>query len=198
MPDDFSTDSAGQGESADAGYRGGEAGEVCPDQFLRLYSHSQRRIHNYIATFVYDPTAVDEVLQETSIVLWRKFSAFREDGNFYHWACGIARLEVLKYLRTNQRTALPLDEHVMELISAERQAMDKGLDHRREALEHCLGTLGETDRALVHRCYAGIGSFKAVAVELGRPVNAVYKSLGRIRSVLFECIERRLIAEEGR
>ena len=198
MPDDFSADDVGQGESADAGYRGGGADEVCPDRFLRLYSHSQRRIHNYIATFVYDPTAVDEVLQETSIVLWRKFSAFREGGNFYHWACGIARLEVLKYLRTHQRTALPLDEHVMELISAERQVMDKGLDDRREALEHCLGTLREVDRVLVHRCYAGIGSFKAVAVELGRPVNAVYKSLGRIRAVLFECIERRLITEEGR
>jgi RNA polymerase sigma-70 factor (ECF subfamily) len=198
MPDEFSADETGQGAPADADSRSGGAGDVCPDRFLRLYSHSQRRVHNYIATFVYDPTAVDEVLQETSIVLWRKFSEFRDEGDFYHWACGVARLEILKYLRIHQRTALPLDEHVVELISAERQAMDQGLDDRREALEHCLGTLREVDRALVQRCYAGIGSFKAVAVELGRPVNAVYKSLGRIRAVLFECIERRLITEEGR
>ena len=51
------------------------------------------------------------------------------------------------------------------------------------------------DRELVQRCYEPDVSFKEVAEQIGRPVNAVYKSLGRVRQALHECIQRKLSAE---
>lgn len=56
--------------------------------------------------------------------------------------------------------------------------------------------LHPSDRQLVQRCYSEASpSFKAIAKDLGRPVNTVYKALNRIRRVLHQCIDRTLSAE---
>lgn len=162
------------------------------ERFLRYYSTHQRQVHGYIATFIHRPSDVDEVLQETSIVLWRKFGEFRQGANFLTWACGIARLEVYKFLRQQRRAALPLDENLLDAISDERQQMHGELEARRDALRVCITRLREDDRTLVRRCYDGTTNIKTIAMEVGRPVNSVYKSLGRIRNALLICIKKSL------
>ena len=163
--------------------------------FLRLYSHHQRQIHAYLGTFLRNPADVDEVLQETSIVLWRKFDQFDTERSFLAWACGIARLEMLKFSRQNQHAMLPLSEEQLVALSDHWLSMDKSLDSRREALAGCMEKLRPRDRDLVSRCYASGATSNKVAEELGRPVNAVYKSLGRIRRTLMSCIQRQMARE---
>lgn len=138
---------------------------------------------------------MDEVLQDTSVVLWRKFETFDPTGDFFRWACGIARLEVFRFSRENKRAALPLDEQTIDAISFEHQRLSDDLTDRRAALASCMDKLSATDRDLVRRCYAADKLSRDVAAELGRPVNSVYKSLGRIRSALQECIRRTLNRE---
>ncbi len=60
------------------------------EQFVELYSAAHRSVYACVMTLVRDPSDADEVLQETSLVLWRKFNDFRPDGDFVSWACGIA------------------------------------------------------------------------------------------------------------
>ncbi len=168
------------------------------EQFLRLYADNQRRIHAFIGTFLTKAADVDDVLQETSIVLWRKFAEFDQTRDFLRWACGVAKLEVLKFYRQQTGRILTLGEDVIEAIAEDRASLDPVLERRREALVHCMGKLTTRDRELIERCYGGQTTTKHVAEQLGRPVNAVYKSLGRIRRALFECIERRLKSLETR
>ena len=42
-------------------------------------------------------------MQGVALVLWAKFEQFREDGDFRSWAMGIARYEVLTWLRDRGR-----------------------------------------------------------------------------------------------
>ncbi|MBI1371519.1 MAG: sigma-70 family RNA polymerase sigma factor [Phycisphaera sp.] len=172
---------------------------VSHEMFLRLYSVAQRRVHAYIGAFLPNAADVDEVLQETSVVLWRKFGEFEsgadraeEAERFVRWSCGVARFEVLRFMRQHRGAAMPLDDRTLDVLADEHQAMSDELDERRSALQRCMQRLRDVDRVLVQRCYERGVTAKEVADELGRPVNSVYKSLGRIRVSLLQCIQRRL------
>lgn len=165
--------------------------------FIRLFVRHQRQLHAFIGSLLSAPADIDEVLQETSIILWSKFNEFRQGESFLSWAYGVAHLEVLRFYRKNRRRLLPLEDNVIEQLMAEQQELAPRLDARRDALAHCLAALRKPDRELIERCYEPGSSFKRVAEQLGRPVNAVYKSLGRVRRRLHECIDR-TISSEGR
>jgi RNA polymerase sigma-70 factor (ECF subfamily) len=64
-------------------------------------------------------------------------------------------------------------------------------------LENCLGKLAEGDRTLIRQRYQPNTTVQQLASDIGRSANSVSKSLGRIRRVLLECIDRTL-ALEGR
>ena len=69
-------------------------GGVRSDQkepFVWLYVETQQALHAWIGTFFPNLADVDEVFQETSIVLWRKFDQFDCDQTdlnrrFLRWA----------------------------------------------------------------------------------------------------------------
>lgn len=165
-------------------------------RFVRLYSIHQKRIYGYVGTFFRDGADIDEVVQETSVVLWSKFSEFRPEGDFLRWALGVARLEVFRHIRTRVKAAVPFDDDLIELLSAEWYRRCDHWDRRHEALRVCLETLRSPDRSLIEDCYQPGGSIKEVAQRLSRPANAVYQSLSRIRRTLHECITRRLLSCE--
>jgi RNA polymerase sigma-70 factor (ECF subfamily) len=175
----------------------GQCGPHATEEFLRLYSVNQRQIYSFIGTFFRDAADIDEVLQETSIVLWSKFTEFHADGDFLRWAFGIARLEVLRQLRIRNKRGTPFDARLVDLLAEERYRQLDHLDHRRDALKHCLEKLSHRDRMLVDDCYRPGALIKDVAARLQRPANAVYQSLARIRRTLYECIDRTLSVNGG-
>jgi len=168
---------------------------------MRLYSQNYLRLHAYIGTFLYRKADVEDALQETSVVLWEKFSEFQPSSDeaagdeFARWACTIARYKVLHAMRAHGRATVPLDESLIERISDRHAEIADQLDRRRDALAQCLEKLSPADRSLIDRCYGQDIAFKDVAQQLGRPVNSVYKSLSRIRRALMDCIQRTLRRE---
>ena len=165
------------------------------DEFMRLFSRHQRQVYAYIATVLVHPADVEEVLQETSIVLWTKFDTFRRDESFVKWACGVAHLQILRYFRQQKRRPLPLEDSTLEMLLADRTAMEDDLADRRSRLAACMKQLRPADREMIGACYAPGTNFKTAADKLGRSVGALYHSLGRIRRALFECVNRRAAQE---
>lgn len=165
------------------------------DEFVRLFSRHQRQVYAYIATILHNPADVEEVLQETSIVLWTKFDTFRRDESFVKWACGVAHLQMLRFFRKQRRRMLPMEESTIEVLLAERADMEDSLEDRREALTECVKKLPAKDRRLVEACYFPGAKFKDAAKQLGRSVAALYHSLGRIRRRLHECVNRTIASD---
>jgi RNA polymerase sigma-70 factor, ECF subfamily len=166
-------------------------------EFLELYSSHFPRLQFYVTALL--PTANDasDVLQETSMVLWRKFDTFELGTNFFAWACKIARLQVMKYHERQGRSARFFNTTLLEKLAAE--ACDERVvgGVPLQALESCLGKLSEIDRSLIRRRYQPGTTVQQLAADVGRTANSLSKSLGRIRRVLLECIDRTL-AHEGR
>jgi RNA polymerase sigma-70 factor (ECF subfamily) len=166
------------------------------DEFVERFIRSQDRIYAYVVTLLPNRADAEEVFQQTSLVLWKKWQEFDRERDFVRWACGIAYLEVRNYLRKKRDAGrLFLSEEVLADVAAVRLEAQDLLEARRQALATCLTRLNPTQRALLERCYAGPESVKAVAAEIGRTANALYLILKRLRRVLFECINRVLSAE---
>lgn len=166
------------------------------EAFVRLFARHVDEIQAYIGTLLPQAADADEVFQQTSLTLWRKFPEFRADGNFAAWACGVAFNLVRNFRRVESRRPVFLvNDEVLELIGQTRQAVAAQLAPRREALTDCLEKLPHGDRELVDRCYGSSGELKDVAAELGRSTNALYKRLKIVRRLLFDCINRTLAAE---
>lgn len=164
-------------------------------EFLELYSTHYPRLQFYVIALL--PTANDasDVLQETSMVLWRKFDEFELGTNFFAWACKIARFQVMKHHERQGRSARLFDTCLLEKLAAEAcdEKVVRGVPL--QALENCLGKLSEMDRSLIRRRYQPGTTVHQLAADVGRTANSLSKSLGRIRRALLECIDRTLAHE---
>lgn len=161
-------------------------------EFVDLYAKFYPRLQFYLMALL--PTANDaaDVLQETSLVLWRQFGSYQSGTNFYAWACKIARLQALKYRERMGRSAKLLDEAVLERLAEQAAGEDVDPNATMEALASCLQKLSERDRSLISRRYQPNISVKDLADEIGRSANALSKLLGKIRRMLLQCVEHRL------
>jgi RNA polymerase sigma-70 factor (ECF subfamily) len=171
-------------------------GEKNPERFVRLLGRYQQRVYSFILTLVPHWADADEVLQETNIVLWRKFSEFQPDTDFVRWANQVAYFEVLKFRRRQQKDHLFFSDAFVEEVAAEVMEMSEALQLQRDRLAGCLQKLSDRDRTLIHLRYDEGSSVKRVAEQLGRSADSVYKSLGRVRRMLIDCIHREKVAEE--
>ena len=80
------------------------------EEFVRIYSTNQSRIMRFIQCLVPKYSEAEDILQETSVVLWKKWPEYQPDKDFVTWACGIARLEVFRMLRQNKKSGQYLNE----------------------------------------------------------------------------------------
>lgn len=172
---------------------------VPTEEFVQLFTRTQRPLYLYILSMVSSPSDADEILQETNVVIWSKFQNFKLGTNFKAWAREIARLEIMKHRDRRRRDKLQFsDEFVQQVAQAREDELRSDVEERRRrALARCLDKLRPQDRELIQLRYRPGESGKELAAMLGRPANSVYQSLGRIRRALLECIKRELTSEVG-
>ena len=60
------------------------------EQFVSLILANQLRIHGFIRSLVPNHADVEDLFQQTSIVLWRKFKDYEAGTNFAAWAMRVA------------------------------------------------------------------------------------------------------------
>ena len=111
------------------------------DGFIRLLLRYERRIYAYIRSLVPNPADAEEVLQETSAVLWQKFEQFESGTDFVAWTMQVARHEVQRYRRRQQRDRLRFGDNLVELLAVTAQEDCRQLSELEGALCHCLGKL---------------------------------------------------------
>ncbi len=163
------------------------------EKFLRVFLQSEDDLRSYCRALLPTWEAVDEVMQEASVVMWRKLEQLRDESEFLPWAKVIVRFESLKARRTFARDRHQFGDDVFELLAADEGCPDGDeLVREREALKGCLGKLNGTQRELVLTPYRGHGAVTDLAEDSGRSVNSLYKKIGRLRQKLTQCVESQL------
>lgn len=165
------------------------------EEFITLFTQAQRQLYLFILSQVGKVQAAEEILQETNLVIWSKSHQFEVGTNFLAWARQISVYEVLKWRQKHSRDKLTFSGEFMETVAANYSKTPEEVERRQLALEQCLEKLNDKDRELIEKRYEPGMNGKNVAAALGRPPNSVYQSLGRIRKLLLECVERQLAIE---
>ncbi len=156
----------------------------------------RKRCAGFVRALV--PTREDarDVMQEVTVVLWRKIGELSAKEDFRRWAFGVARLEALTYLRDRARDRHVFGDDVLALLADEAEADADVFEAERIALEECLGKLDAAQRALVDAAYAPGVRIDALAASAGRSAMSLYKALHRIRLALMDCTQRVLARRE--
>lgn len=163
--------------------------------FIRLLSQHQRRLFLYVMTLVPNGDDAEEILQETNLVLWREFDRFELGTNFAAWSCKVALHQVLAWRKRKQRDRLEFSPAFLEAVAEEATADADQLEEQTGALARCIDKLPAHHRDLLRLRYSEGQAVEAIARQLGRTADAVYRMLSRIRRVLHDCVTRSLMPE---
>ena len=162
------------------------------EEFSKLLMANRNRIYGFIYALVADRHATEDILQNVSAVLWKKFDQFELGTDFAAWAMKVSRFIVLQWREKQTKLPLPLEEE--ELLRLADAAVVVSYDDgvRREALHECVRDLPERHRQLLADRYFSKEPVSGIAERTKRSRRAVYKMLDRIRAVLLDCIRARI------
>lgn len=165
------------------------------ETFVRLFARHEPGLRAFVRPLVPTWEDMEEVIQQSCLVMLKKFKEFHTGTSFLAWACTIARFEVLKQHRSRARDRHVFSDELLALLADEGALEAERRERERRALATCIERLEPRQRELIERCYSGGATIQAVAESLGRSATGLYKALDRIRLALLDCIESRLSQE---
>lgn len=158
-------------------------------RFLRLFASVQPRLYGFVSTLVFNWADVEDVIQETSSVMWSKFDEFEPGTDFIAWTLRIAHYQVLAFYEKQKRQRR-LSQQAIETIVREMMTTTESQDDHLDALRKCVSRLPEKDRTILHLRYEVGATAKSVSQRVGQNINTLYKNLSRIHTLLFHCMHR--------
>jgi len=162
------------------------------EQFVLQFLRAEQTLHAFILSIVPNWTDAEEVLQQTSLILWRKFDDYQAGTSFLSWACQIARYEALNHRKKHRRDRHVFSDELIGMMAEEAADDAERMAAERRALAHCIAKLKDKHQQILKRCYQRGVSIKTIAQEMGQSANSVYKSLDRIRQRLMACVQTTL------
>lgn len=172
--------------------------EITPKpDFARLLVQHDRAVLRYIMSFMPRHDDAEEVLQRVATVLWQKFDEYDPSREFLPWALRVAYFEVLNFRKEAARNRLVFGEAVIQSLAATREAEGPALEAQQRALQECLGKLNSDSATLLRRRYCDAQTVAALATEWGKSVKSLYRRLDRLRDMIAECVEERIVSADG-
>ena len=162
------------------------------EQFLRLLMQNDKSIYAYILSVVSNVSDADDIMQETSAVLWRKFSEYNPELDFVPWALTVARYQVLNFLKKRKRSKVVFSEDLMASIKDEVEKKLPEMNDRLCALKGCIKRLDGNDQAILKLRYDKGLTLENVGAKISKSTRAAFYSLSRIHKLLMVCVEKKL------
>ena len=162
------------------------------ENIIGLITKNQGSLRAYIYTLLPDPAQVDDVLQETNLVVWRKAAEYDTARPFMPWACRIALFQVKAARRDNSRDRHVFDSALVDILAAEGEDVPDSARDLDAALRDCLAELPDEKRNLILSRYHPDSSVKGLADSRNETPGALSVELHRIRRVLESCIRGKL------
>lgn len=140
---------------------------------------------------------IDDVLQNTNAVLWKKKERFKVGTNFQAWAFKIARYQTRHQMDRYKRDGrLVFSDKIFDMI-ADTTPKDRSQDRIQVALDGCLEKLSDSQRALINGRYTPGRSLEQLAASGGKTAGSLRIALHRIREILKICVTNTLSKESA-
>ncbi len=172
-------------------------------EFVSLLARHDQAIRRFVRSVLPSRDGVDDVMQETALECWNKFTDFSPaqpvdaGGEFVRWACVIARFKALSWQRDKARDRLVFREGVVEqLATLAMEGLDRQV-HERQAVESCLNELPTDQKRLILSVHSPGESIAAIAKETGEKARRLYSRINVLRKLVLDCVQQRLPGETG-
>ncbi len=162
------------------------------EEFIGLLNGAHALLLRYVRSLVVNRHDAEDILQRTSIVMWRRFHTYVAGTDFVAWATTVAFYEVRNFQRATGRSRITFDDQLLEILAAERAIDIHRWSDRSEALESCVEKLDSSGRQLVQAIYVEGMVVAEFAQRQQLAVQTIYNKLNLIRRALAECVERRI------
>lgn len=165
------------------------------DRVLKAALACQPALTAYAYAMLSDYAAAQDVVQDTFVVVARKYAEFEEGTSILAWCRTIVRLQVLTYTRKNRRVQMVEDRVLQEAMDAafakHQSDSPVGLDHLRE----CLSKLPDSGRELIRLRYEEHAAYLEISKALRITLETVRKRLFRTKQQLGDCVRTRMSRE---
>ena len=166
------------------------------EQLVLLLTQHQEPLFRYIFSLVACEADARDILQETSLALYRKFDQYDATRPFLPWAYRFAYLQVQKHREKAARSPmLFFSEDVMDLLAHDRERIEPELDLRLQLLDACLVELTPQDKELVTSRYAMRQGAEEMMQRFAMSRRTLFRNLELLRQRLHECVTRQLQSE---
>lgn len=158
--------------------------------FEELYRGYHTRLTRFLLKLIHRPQMVEEVLNDTLMVVWDRADSFNGTSKLSTWIFAIAYRKAMKALRRQ-------DDPMEDKRAEERMSLDAtpeeelGFDRRRVMLMKAIGELSPEHRAVVDFTYFQDMGYREIASIMGCPVDTVKTRMFHARRHL----KRRLAGE---
>lgn len=172
--------------------------ELRYNEFVALLARHDLSIRRFVRSILPGRDGVDDVVQETALECWKKFSTFEPDcqesaeQEFVRWACVIARYKALSWQRDRSRDRLVFRDSVVESLAKESMKSLSREDEERQAIEACLNKMDPELRRLVLSVHSPGESIAMIAAETGQEARRLYSKVNALRSQLLDCVRLHL------
>ena len=164
---------------------------------MRCYFAEQGRLRGYVFSATRDYHATEDILQEIAIVVATKAPSYQPDGSPLPWFLGIAKNHVRRWYREVGRQSRNISIDLLDECLPAFAGFDAhSISDRQAALRQCLGQLPAGQRQIVDLRYEGGLACEQIAGRVDRSIQSVYALLKRVKAVLRDCVESRIIQEE--
>jgi RNA polymerase sigma-70 factor (ECF subfamily) len=140
--------------------------------FERLYRMYRPRLTRFLGGILQRPQLIEEVLDDTMMVVWQTAGNFRGSSKPSTWIFAIAYRKALK---AKARWPDPVEEEDRDTRTSNDPAPDEQLHHRRlhDALIEAMTHLSPDHRAVVDLTYFHGMGYRDIAEIVGCPVDTV-------------------------
>ena len=160
------------------------------DAFEQIYHNYHDRLARFLLKRIHRPHLVEEVLNDTLMVVWDCAHAFKGDSKLSTWIFGIAYRKSMKALRNHQD---PVEDKAAEERASLEPSPEDGYGHERSRalLLKAMSELSPEHRAVVEFTYFHEFGYQEIAEIMQCPVGTVKTRMFHARRQL-----RRLLAGE--
>lgn len=165
------------------------------ETLVLLLTQHQEVLFRYIFSLVPVEADARDILQETSLALYRKADQFDPTRPFLPWAYRFAYLQVQKHREKAARSPLLFSEDVMDLLVNDRAHLEPALDERLVHLDRCLTQLSPQQKDLVTARYGLRQSAEDLMQRFAMSRRTLFRNLELLRQQLHDCVTRQLQSE---
>ncbi len=174
----------------------GREGKV--GEFVTLLTAQQARIYAYILSLAPNFNDADDILQDTTKLMWEKFDDFVLGTDFLAWGKKIAYYQIMDYYRNKRKNDMfCYDENLIGKLDQNSKTLSDSPRDYQAYLNDCLKKLKQQDRTLLKLRYFENHKAQELASRFSCSVQYIYRNISRIHQLLLACIKKQVILKDS-